>query len=61
MCWEASPGCEPEYEDFSPNLDLVDDADTFENEVENMDLHNEVYEVCTQDERLDDVSEDEQD
>ena len=45
MTWESYPGNEPIYTDFKEHLSLVDDADTFENEVQNIDLLLPGYEL----------------
>ncbi len=43
MMWEAVPGKEPVFTDFLPRIKMVDDADTFENEIKQIDLNIELY------------------
>lgn len=54
MIWDASPGCRPELRDYLWNLAIVDDADTFENEVKAMDLDSGGYELSVEDASLED-------
>jgi len=46
--WEVSPGSEPDETDLSQAHPIVDDADTFENEVERMDLSEDGYSLETE-------------
>lgn len=61
MTWEVSPACAPELNDYLHNLLIVDDADTFENEVEAMDLESGGYKLTVEDPTLEALEEDEED
>jgi hypothetical protein len=54
MSWEVNPGFQPDFQDYLHTLNIVDDADTFKNEVANMRLDKDVYEVTVEDYSLDD-------
>jgi len=54
MTWEVSPGNEPVISDYLHQLELVDDADTFENEVKVMDFESDGYKLEVQDSSLED-------
>jgi len=54
MIWDASPGCRPELRDYLGNLAIVDDADTFKNEVKAMCLNDGGYELSVEDVSLED-------
>ncbi len=63
MSWEVSPGFKPEFNDYLHALELVDDADTFENEVLGIDLKESGYKLEVEDmllEKEDMSSEDEE-
>jgi hypothetical protein len=50
MTWDAQPGCEPDYVDYSPDLSLVDDAQPFPDEIACLDFSEPGYAVEIQDE-----------
>ncbi|MCX5812542.1 MAG: hypothetical protein NT178_08360 [Proteobacteria bacterium] len=52
MTWEVVPCSEPELSDYLYGLSIVDDADTFENEVDAMDLDSGGYELSVDDPSL---------
>ncbi|MEW6187317.1 MAG: hypothetical protein AB1585_16410 [Thermodesulfobacteriota bacterium] len=52
MVWEAMPGYEPEISNYLNSLLIVDDADTFENEVVVMNLKSGEYELEVEDRTL---------
>lgn len=59
MTWEVSPTCAPELNNYLHNLLIVDDADTFENEVEAMDLESGGYKLTAEDSTLEGLEEEE--
>jgi len=54
MLWSVMPGREPAFNNYLQNLSIVDDADTFENEVQAVDLDAEEYKLSVTDESLED-------
>jgi hypothetical protein len=52
MTWEVTPGREPELANYLHSLSIVDDADTFENEVEAMDFESGGYKLSVEDQSL---------
>jgi hypothetical protein len=58
IIWDAVPGEEPKMEDYLHSLSIVDDADTFENEVVAMDLSAAEYKLSVEDPTLEKLIED---
>jgi hypothetical protein len=52
MSWGVSPGYPPEVNSYLGSLYMVDDADSFENEVAAMDLSDKGYELSVEDDTL---------
>ena len=52
MSWEVTPGEEPVYNSYLDTLSIVDDADTFENEVDSIQLNSVGYELSVEDPTL---------
>jgi len=62
MLWSVMPGGEPDFNDYLFNLSIVDDADTFENEVQSINLDAEEYKLKVTDESLEEwVAEEDED
>jgi len=63
MTWSATPGYETDYSDYLHTLQIVDDAQPFETEVEQLDLSERGYslEVCANGEEVGVLDEDEVD
>jgi hypothetical protein len=60
MTWQVSPGGEPDFSDDIYSLPIVDDADTFENEVAAMELDDTgMYELSVDDASLAELLEEE--
>lgn len=57
LSWSASPGGSANTDDYLDSLSLVDDADTFEHEVEAMDFDAEEYELSVWAPSLEDMRE----
>jgi hypothetical protein len=57
MTWGNSPTCVPKLNNNPNNIDIIDDADTFENEVEAMDLESGGYKLTVTDPTLEGLEE----
>lgn len=63
MTWTAEPGVEPDFSDYLPHLQIVDDAQPFQHEVDAIDLADGGYSLQVTDEAnswLDDSDDDEE-
>ncbi|MCF8131351.1 MAG: hypothetical protein K9N10_22810 [Deltaproteobacteria bacterium] len=49
MSWNAAPGCEPDYGDFLDRLYIVDDAQPFDDEVAELNLTDDGYDLTIMD------------